>query len=136
MDEIKGLLDEEIKDRLETVSDLPQGSPESGKAVDEFEKLYKLRLEEKRVEAEAEEKRRQYELECKAKEDDLVLKKKQHKTQIWTTVATVAVGVLTTAAYIIADNVWFNRGLKFEETGTFCSQTNKNHNSRMFSRRR
>lgn len=125
MDEIKGLLDEEIKERITTVSELPQGSQESKNAVEELETLHKLRMEEMRVEA-----------ECKAKEDDLTLKKKQHKTQIWTTVATVAVGVATTVAYIIADNVWFNRGLKFEETGTFCSQTNKNHNSRMFSRRR
>ena len=125
MGEIKVLLDEEIKDRISTVSDLPQGSPESKNAVEELETLHKLRMEEMRVEA-----------ECKAKEDDLTLKKQQHKTQIWTSIATVGVGLITTAAYLIMDNLWFNRGLKFEETGTFCSQTNKNHNSRMFSRRR
>lgn len=135
MDEIKGMLDEEIRDRIETVSDLPQGSAESAKAVEELSQLHKLRIEEMRVEAEVAEKHRQYELDRKAKEDELALKKAQRKDQFITALITAGVTVGTTVITLIVNDSWYKRGLKFEETGTVCSSFNKGLMSRMFSKR-
>ncbi len=45
-EEIKGLLEEEIKSEIENLSSLEAGSQEHSTAVESLAKLYKLKLEE------------------------------------------------------------------------------------------
>ena len=119
-DETMRLLSEEIESEIENLSGLEPGSDEHSKAVDSLSKLYKLKIEESK---------NQSELEEKQKEE--LLKKEQlreQKIDRWVKVGVVA-GELTIP--LVFYGVWMKRGFKFEETGTFCSQTFRNFFSRL-----
>ena len=119
-DETMRLLSEEIESEIDNLSGLEPGSDEHSKAVDSLSKLYKLKIEESK---------NQSELEEKQKEE--LLKKEQlreQKIDRWVKVGVVA-GELTIP--LVFYGVWMKRGFKFEETGTFCSQTFRNFFSRL-----
>lgn len=80
------------------------------------------------MEHEDREAQRKHELEMKKIEERMTeLKLKQQQKQHTTEVAISAgVGLLGTIISLIAYGKMFNRGLKFEETGTFTSTTFRN----------
>ena len=97
MDQIKNMLDEEIKSEIEELSELEPGSEEKDNAIDGVSKLYKLKLEET-----------------------------QHKNAKLSTFLSVAVPTAVTAiGWVFYACLW--RGtLKFEETGSVNSQAGRN----------
>lgn len=116
MDEIKELLGEELRSEFEALATMTPGSEEHTAAVENLEKLYKLKIEEAKVEVDNRDK------ENKRKNDDGLRKFN------W-----ISLGVQSglTLAGIIAYNVWYHQGLKFEETGTVRSPMTRNLMSRM-----
>lgn len=100
MDETKELLNEEIKYILEDLSNLPEDSEERTVMVDNLVKLYKLKIEEN-----------------KNSEDNAAKKKDQYLRY-----GIDAAGIILP---LIFYGVWMGRGFKFEEKGTFTSQTFK-----------
>lgn len=100
MDETKELLNEEIKYILEDLSNLPEDSEERTMMVDNLVKLYKLKIEEN-----------------KNSEDNAIKKKDQYLRY--------AIDTAGIVLPLIFYGVWMGRGFKFEEKGTFTSQTFK-----------
>ncbi len=100
MDETKELLNEEIKYILEDLSNLPEDSEERTMMVDNLVKLYKLKIDEN-----------------KNSEDSAAKKKDQYLGY--------GIDIAGIVLPLIFYGVWMGRGFKFEEKGTFTSQTFK-----------
>lgn len=108
-EEICKLMDEEIKSQIEDISSLETGSDEKIKATESLSKLYKLRIDDKRLDNE------QY----KAMEESYTQLTEQRKERWFKAgIAAAEIGIP-----LIFYGIWMRRGLKFEETGTFTSQT-------------
>jgi hypothetical protein len=127
--EIIELLDEELRSQLENLSNLEQGSQEHSAAVESITKLYKVKLDEIKNQQDYEEK-----LGNDKKEEQL--KKTQLKQ--WFIELCIKHGVEIGLAIVtlIAYGAYFNRGLKFEETGTFVSPTVRNLTNNFKPRRK
>lgn len=119
-DETMKLLSEEIEGEIGNLANLEPGSDEHSKAVESLSKLYKLKIEESKNQSELEEKQKEELLKQ--------VQLKEQRIDRW-----VKVGVVVGELFIplIVYDVWMKRGLKFEETGTFCSQTFRNFFSRL-----
>lgn len=120
-DEISNMLDEEIKTGFEKIKTLTPGSDEHTKAVQTYERLYKLRQEDIA-------KDREFMDRSERSAVDEQERQIKHKQQFWDRVLTVLdVGVkiagIAVPAAIYA--VFMDRGYKFEETGTYTSQNMK-----------
>lgn len=111
-------LDEVIKKRLDEFDYYDLDNESTRQAVETFEKLYKLRIEERKFEGELDEKRQ-------ARENEETVKNKELCEQRIDRWVNGAITVATTAATLVFYNVWMNKGFKFEETGTFTSATFK-----------
>lgn len=109
------MLCEEIKSEFETLKTLQLGSEQHSEAVQSLERLIKLDIESKKVKAEA--------AACEREEAH---RKKEHLTE--TILKGVGIGVsLIGIGAPICYGVWVaDRGFKFEETGTYISQTLRN----------
>lgn len=138
MDEIKEMLNEEIKAEMNGLYDLDPGSEEKSAAIDDLVKLYRLRIDEAKSENDLSEKRAQFKLENDSKQLDRILKEKletengkrgerlgkmqieeQSKDRIFRASIAAAEIVLPLIFYA----AWMRKGFKFEETGTFTSTT-------------
>lgn len=109
MDQIKKQIEDELKVRLEEASEMEAGSDEQTKAVNNIEKLHKMKVE--------------YE-EAEARREDEAAKRKDSKVSMWVNVGTqVGLAAVGWALYAILHM----KDLKFEETGTVSSQTGRNH---------
>lgn len=138
MDDIKKMLDDQIKTEIKGLASLQTGSEEKSKATHVLTELYKLRLDEKKIKAAHEEhldrnelERDKHFLESQTRDDERVLKEAQHKSQNldkWLNFG-LAVGQLT--VMVIAYDVWSRRGYKFEEEGTVRSPQMRNLLSKM-----
>lgn len=138
MDDIKNLLDEQLKSDIQGLASLDLGSSERSKAVNDVSTLYKLRIDEIEAEAKRQEHADRHELErdkhfleSQTRDDERVLKEAQHKSQNidrWINFGLAAGQVLI---MIVAYDIWNRRGLKFEETGTVNSPHTRNLLSRM-----
>lgn len=121
-DEIQIKLDEVIVQELEDLKRLSPGTEERATAVGNLTKLCNLRIEERKVE--------QTKIETQNKEiesdRDWETKLAQLRSQKLDRWINVAVQVGLTVGSLVAYNVWFNRGLKFEETGTITSPMTRN----------
>ena len=117
MDEIKVMLNEEIKAEIEKLNTLDAGSDEKSNAVDDLTKLYKLKIEEQKAAMERE-------------EQDA--RRKEVKADRMVNIG-LQVG-LAVAGWIVYD-VWHRRGLKFEEEGTITSPWTRNLMSKMFPKK-
>lgn len=115
MSEIQKLLDEEIVQRLKGLNGLESGSKEIGAAIEDVEHLFKMRVEERKL---------NNELESNAREerDKLVENAARAKDRYIRLGLDVAGLILPLAFY----GIWMAKGLKFEETGTFTSTTFRN----------
>ena len=125
---IEGLLDDVIKSELEKVKDSIM-SPEEKRTMVEY--LVKLnciqteRKEVKRKETELELKHLELEDKIEVQTDDKAYKEVLVKRETLQTFVKGGIEVLGVVAPIMFYSAWMKRGLKFEETGTYTSQTFK-----------
>lgn len=117
MDELSKLVSEEIKSEIADLSNLKAGSEEKTKAIDGVTQLYKLKIEETKIQKERDEQR------------------ENRKNQIVSTVIGAGVQVILAIGSGLAYDRWFNKGLKFEETGTITSRWLGNVVSKMTPKR-
>jgi hypothetical protein len=114
------LLSEAIASEFDNLSSLDPGSEEHSKAVESLSKLYKLKIEETKNESDLIEKQKEEQF----KQEQM----REQKIDRWVKVG-VAVGEL--AIPLMFYGAWMRRGFKFEETGSYCSQTFRNFFSRL-----
>lgn len=115
-EEIRKLLEEEIKAEIRDLSTLEPGSKEKSTAIEDLAKLYKLRIEETKNELDFSEK-------YDAREGDKQLKKDQLEEQVKDRYFRFGVEVASIILPLIFYAAWMKRGFKFEETGTYTSTT-------------
>ena len=116
MDEIKGMLDEEIKSEIENLNDIDIGSEEHTAAVDNLTKLYKLRIEENRNLSDADEKQKQL---------------KEDKKAQWLRLGVEVVGIIVSVAF---SSHWMRKGYEFETNQTYTSTTFRDCRKGIFDR--
>ena len=125
---IEGLLDDVIKSELEKVKDSIM-SPEEKRTMVEY--LVKLnciqteRKEVKRKETELELKHLELEDKIEVQTDDKAYKEVLAKREMLQTFVKGGIEVFGVVAPIVFYSAWMKRGLRFEETGTYTSQTFK-----------
>lgn len=115
-EEIKGLLEEEIKEEIRSLSELDSGSKEKSTAIDDLAKLYKLKIEDTKVDFD-------YGDKYEARESDEQLKRDQLSEQVkdrYFRLGIEAAGILLPMMFYA---IWMRRGFRFEETGTYTSTT-------------
>lgn len=115
-EEIRKLLEEEIKAEIRDLSTLEPGSKEKSTAIEDLAKLYKLRIEETKNEWDFTEK---YE----SRNSDIQFKKNQLEEQVKDRYFKFGVEVASIILPLIFYAAWMKRGFKFEETGTYTSTT-------------
>lgn len=115
-EEIKELLEEEIKSEIENLSSLEAGSQQHSEAVESLAKLYKLKIEEDKTSMDYYEKEenRNTEIDLKRNQMDEAVKDRYFRLGI-----AAAELILPLMFY----GIWMNRGFKFEKDGTYTSQT-------------
>ena len=125
---IEGLLDDVIKSELEKVKDSTMSPEEKRTMVEYLVKLNSIQTERKEV------KRKENELELKHLEledkievqtDDKAYKEVLAKREMLQTFVKGGIEVFGVVAPIMFYSAWMKRGLRFEETGTYTSQTFK-----------
>lgn len=144
MAEIKSLLDEVIEAEIAYVGSLSPGDEKKSKAIQQLADLHKLRIDEIKAKTDADEKRLRRAMDSKQHRAELNLKErqadgdetartneeqfKQHQLNDQVIDRYVKIGVATAELVLplVFYGIWMKRGLKFEETGTFTSQTFKN----------
>ena len=125
---IEGLLDDVIKSELEKMKDSIM-SPEEKRTMVEY--LVKLnciqteRKEVKRKETELELKHLELEDKIEVQTDDKAYKEVLVKREMLQTFVKGGIEVFGVVAPIMFYSAWMKRGLRFEETGTYTSQTFK-----------
>jgi hypothetical protein len=115
-EEIRKLLEEEIKAEIRDLSTLEPGSKEKSTAIEDLAKLYKLRIEETKNEWDFNEK---YE----SRDSDIQFKKDQLEEQVKDRYFRFGVEAAGIILPLIFYAIWMKRGFKFEETGTYTSTT-------------
>lgn len=118
-DEIKEMLDENLKANLETLSNLDVESEEYKKVAESLTVLYKLKLEDDKVKNELIDKTLNREREEKYKKKQLIFNCVEQGVKVGIVVIEVAVPI---AFY----TVWMRAGFEFEKENTFTSQTFRN----------
>ena len=110
MEDSKTLLDEEIVMLLNDMANMEAGSDEKRRAVENLDRLYKLKIEEQRAQSEDDD-----------KYVTRVLKETEQKNQ--TILQWVKIGVEATIGLggLVIGAINYHKGLKFEENGTVTS---------------
>lgn len=122
-EEIKKMLDEEIKEEFHSLSSLQAGSKEKTTAIENLETLYRLKIDETKIEIDLDEKRNRRGMDDESAERDIRLKQVQLEEQVkdrYFRIGIEAAGIILPLVFYA---VWMRRGLKFEETGTYTSTT-------------
>lgn len=119
--EIRDLLEEEIRSEFGKLSTLNLGSKEHSEAIDSVVKLYKLNIEETENEREFVRKSD----ESTNADIELRLKETQARDDRLNRYLRVGVEAAGVVLPLVFYGIWMRRGFKFEETGTFTSQTFK-----------
>ncbi len=117
-DNISEQLDDVIEKRLKEFDRYDLDCENTKQAVEAIEKLYKLKIEERKVEGELYEKQKTRENEEDVKNKEL----HEKRVDRW---VNGAITVASTAASLVFYGIWMNKGFKFEETGSFTSTTFK-----------
>lgn len=115
-EENRSLLEEEIKAEIKRLGSLESGSQEHNTAVDSLTKLYKLKLEEDKNTYERLDKIENREIDQESKTAQMAESVKDRYFRFGMAAAEL---VLPLMFY----GVWMRRGFKFEQDGTFTSQT-------------
>ena len=122
-EEIKKMLDEEIKEEFHSLSSLQAGSKEKATAIENLETLYRLKIDETKIEIDLDEKRNRRGMDDESAERDIRLKQVQLEEQVkdrYFRIGIEAAGIILPLVFYA---VWMRRGLKFEETGSYTSTT-------------
>lgn len=140
-EQLKDLLSEEIKTQIQDLSKLNPGSAEKSKAVDDLATLYKLKIDETKMELDFDEKqeRRKMDKENRLKDDalkeqqlrteesvrehDELIRKEQLAEQVKDRYIRFGIAAAEIILPLIFYSKWMKKGFKFEETGTFTSTT-------------
>lgn len=140
-EQLKDLLSEEIKTQIQDLSELSPGSLEKSKAIDDLATLYKLKIEETKMELDFDEKqaRREMDKENRLKDDalkeqqlkdensvherDELIRKEQMTEQVKDRYIRLCIAAAEIILPLIFYSKWMKKGFKFEETGTFTSTT-------------
>ncbi len=140
-EQLKDLLSEEIKTQIQDLSKLNPGSAEKSKAVDDLATLYKLKIDETKMELDFDEKqeRRKMDKENRLKDDalkerqlrteesvrerDEQIRKDQLAEQVKDRIMRLGIAAAEIILPLIFYSKWMKKGFKFEETGTFTSTT-------------
>lgn len=122
-DEIKKELEKEILKEIQDLSALESGSKEKGSAIENLATLYKLIIEEVKIEHEAMEKAFDRGSADETSVRDLELKQRTLDESIKDRYFKLGLDVAGLIVPIIFYGIWMGRGLKFEETGTYTSTT-------------
>lgn len=122
-DEIKKELEKEILKEIQDLSALESGSKEKDSAIENLATLYKLNIEEVKIEHEAMEKAFDRRSADETSARDLKLKQQMFDESIKDRYFKLGLDVAGLIVPIIFYGIWMGRGLKFEETGTFTSTT-------------
>lgn len=123
-DKIRESLDEVIGKEIENLSTFETGSKEKSTAIADLTQLYRLRIEEAKIEQAKNE-----------KYDELDIKHAQLNAQSLDRLINVGLQIGLTIGGWIAYDIWNRRGLKFEETGTITSPWTRNLLSRMLPKK-
>lgn len=115
-EEIKIMLEEEIKNEIENLSSLEAGSEKHSTAVESLTKLYRLKLDEDKSSMESIEKTENRENDAKFRCTQLEESVKDRYVRIGIAAAELILPLMFYA-------VWMRRGFKFEENGTYTSTT-------------
>lgn len=120
---LKKLLDEEIVSEIRQISTLKIGSNEKGCAIDDLVKLYKLKIEERKIDLDESDKvnRRKMDENINIRDDEL--KQKQMKEQIKERYFRIGTATAELVIPLVFYGIWMRKGFKFEETGTYTSKT-------------
>ena len=122
-DKIKKELEKEILKEIQDLSALKSGSKEMDSAIENLATLYKLNIEEVKIEHEAMEKAFDRRSADETSARDLELKQRTLDESIKDRYFKLGLDVAGLIVPIIFYGIWMRRGLKFEETGTFTSTT-------------
>ena len=125
---IEGLLDDVTKSELEKVKDSIMSPEEKRTMVEYLVKLNSIQTERKEVkrkETELELKHLELEDKIEVQSDDKAYKEVLVKREMLQTFVKGGIEVFGVVAPIMFYSAWMKRGLKFEETGTYTSQTFK-----------
>ena len=125
---IEGLLDDVIKSELEKVKDSIMSPEEKRTMVEYLVKLNSIQTERKEVkrkETELELKHLELEDKIEVQTDDKAYKEVLVKREMLQTFLKGGIEVFGVVAPIMFYSAWMKRGLRFEETGTYTSQTFK-----------
>ena len=125
---IEGLLDDVIKSELEKVKDSIMSPEEKRTMVEYLVKLNSIQTERKEVkrkETELELKHLELEDKIEVQSDDKAYKEVLAKREMLQTFVKGGIEVFGVVAPIMFYSAWMKRGLRFEETGTYTSQTFK-----------
>lgn len=129
MDNITKLLEEEIEEQINNLSSIPDPKQKS-MAVEDLTKLYKLRIEQAKNEAELTEKQarremesRQIKLDSEAKERSENLEEIRLSEMVRDRYFRTGIAVLEIVLPLMFYGVWMRRGFKFEKDGTYTSKT-------------
>lgn len=119
MDKSKDMLEEELQRGIKALGDVDPNSDKYDAIVDSISILYKLKIEEAKSEIE-------YQKELVRQEIDGAKSKDERKFQYIRTGVEIGLGLSSLMA-----SIWFaKKGFRFEETGTYTSQTFRNSLSR------
>ena len=116
MEEIRNLLDEEIKAEIEALSSLSFGSKEHLPATEYLATLYKLRVDETKTALDFEEK-------SENRKNDDEFKKNQLAEQVKDRYFKLGIAAAELVLPLMFYAVGMRRGFKFEENGTYTSTT-------------
>ena len=116
MEEIRNLLDEEIKAEIEALFSLSFGSKEHLTATENLATLYKLRVDETKTALDFEEK-------SENRKNDDEFKKNQLAEQVKDRYFKLGIAAAELVLPLMFYAVWMRRGFKFEENGTYTSTT-------------
>lgn len=115
-EEIKKMLEEEIKSEIKNLTTLKTGSDEHSSAVEDVAKLYKLRIDEDKTAIEYLEK-------TQSRKSDAEHKDAQLKESIKDRYFRIGIAAAELVLPLMFYATWMNKGFKFEETGTYTSRT-------------
>ena len=117
--EIKDLLEDEIKTEIENLASLEPGSDKHASAVKSLTELYKLNIEETENE-------RSFVSKCDhelVEEREMQLKTEQLREQKLDRYFRLVIEAAGLVLPLVFYGIWMRKGFKFEETGTFTSTT-------------
>ena len=125
MAEIKELLDDAIETEINNLNSASD-TDEKSEVIKNLAALHKLRIEEIKTETEIEERSERRIMDKENHENDTNLKEVQIHENTLDRYVKVGIAAAELVLPLMFYGVWMSRGLRFEETGTFTSQTFKN----------